>query len=63
MAMTPETWRSHAAHARKMAEEYRSEGNWRCAERREAHADWYEYQAECEEWRISQSKQRIGEAA
>lgn len=49
---TPEQWRAHAAHARKMADEYRQAGNHKMADRRDDDADWYEELCAREEWRI-----------
>lgn len=51
--MTPEQWRSHAEHARKMSEAYRAEGNDRKADQREDDADFYESRAVLEEWRLA----------
>lgn len=48
---TPDQWRAHAAHAKAMAEEYRSEGNIEQADRREATAEFYLDKAHEEEWR------------
>lgn len=63
MVMKPATWREHAAHARQMANEYRAEGNARKADQRDADADWYEYQAKCEEWRLSHTPVKHKDAA
>lgn len=49
---TPEKLKEHAAHARKMADEYMAEGRLELAERREEDAQWYEIMAAREEWRI-----------
>ena len=49
---TPEKLKEHAAHARKMADEYMAEGRLELAERREEDAQWYEIMAAREERRI-----------
>ena len=49
---TPEKLKEHAAHARKMADEYMAEGRLELAERREEDAQWYDLLAAREEWRI-----------
>ena len=49
---TPEKLKEHAAHARKMADEYMAEGRLEMAERREEDAQWYEIMAAREERRI-----------
>ncbi|TAA49791.1 hypothetical protein [Shinella sp. JR1-6] len=46
--------RQHALHARMMAEEYRSEGRFSEADRREADAEFYMDLAHREEWRLLQ---------
>ncbi|RVQ10040.1 hypothetical protein [Sinorhizobium meliloti] len=49
---TPDKLRAHAKHARQMADEYRSEGNHKMADRRDEDANWYEILCAREEWRI-----------
>ncbi|RVP13114.1 hypothetical protein CN085_19575 [Sinorhizobium meliloti] len=49
---TPEQLRAHAKHARQMADEYRTEGNHKMADRRDEDANWYEILCAREEWRI-----------
>ena len=44
--------RQHEAHALKMAEEYRSEGNNEMADRREEDARYYDFLARREECRL-----------
>jgi len=61
---TPDQLRAHAKHARQMAEEYRSAGNHKMADRRDEDADWYEILCAREEWRIEcERAERHTEAA
>lgn len=68
MPPTPAKWREHAAHARQMANEARAYGDCSYADRRDDDADFYEFQAELEEWNIARRGARhapiiLGEAA
>jgi len=49
---TAEQLKGHEAHARKMAAEYRAEGNDRMADRRDEDADFYSILAQREELRL-----------
>lgn len=49
---TAEQLRGHEAHARKMAADYRAEGNDKIADRRDEDADFYSILAQREELRV-----------
>lgn len=58
---TPEKWRSFAAHAQSMADEYRAEGREADADRREADAEFYLSRAELEELCIARRQAQNNE--
>lgn len=60
---TPEQFRQHAAHARKMAAAYLEAGNTVKADHRNDDADFYEDRAYREEWRLSHLNAKMEKAA
>lgn len=50
---TPAKWRHYAFNARRLADDYRSEGNLPAALIRDANADFYEDLADREEARLA----------
>lgn len=58
MSSLVETLRNAALHARKMADDYRREGNSKRADERDADADHYELKAWQEEWRLAHKTPR-----